>query len=124
MLCGLERDTVFIDSDAELLIALLFGAIGGDCVINFMPRAEHCAFVLNRNLLLFGFRQRERSCETSVFDGQRLAMKADEQPAAAATKPATAKPVARRRGVSKRVENDEPAKKPDSPSTLSSLFRR
>jgi hypothetical protein len=68
--------------------------------------------------------ENQRSCETTVFDGQRLAMKADEQPAAAATKPATAKPVARRRGVSKRVENDEPAKKPDSPSTLSSLFRR
>jgi hypothetical protein len=72
----------------------------------------------------------ERACETTVFDGQRLAMKADE-PAAAATKPAaagptkpaTVKPAARRRG-SKRVVNDDPPKKPDSPSTFSSLFRR
>jgi hypothetical protein len=72
----------------------------------------------------------ERACETTVFDGQRLAMKADEPAAAAAkpaaagpSKPATVKPVARRRG-SKRVVNDDPPKKPDSPSTFSSLFRR
>jgi hypothetical protein len=67
--------------------------------------------------------ENKRTCETTVFDGQRLAMKADEQPAAAVTKPATARPVARRRSVPKRVINDEP-KKPDSPSTLSSLFGR
>jgi hypothetical protein len=67
--------------------------------------------------------ENERTCETTVFDGQRLAMKGDE-PAATATKPATAKPVAHRRSVPKRVVNDEPAKKPDPPSTLSSLFGR
>jgi hypothetical protein len=67
--------------------------------------------------------ENKRSCETTVFDGQRLAMKADEQPAATAAKPATARPVARRRSAPKRVINDEP-KKPDSPSTLSSLFGR
>jgi hypothetical protein len=68
--------------------------------------------------------ENDRSCETTVFDGQRLAMKADEQPTAAATKPAIVKPTARRRSVSKRAENEEPAKKPDNPSTLSTLFRR
>jgi hypothetical protein len=68
--------------------------------------------------------ENDRSCETTVFDGQRLAMKADEQPTAAATKPAIVRPAARRRGVSKRAENDETAKKPDAPSTLSTLFRR
>jgi hypothetical protein len=68
--------------------------------------------------------ENDRSCETTVFDGQRLAMKADEQPTAAATKPAIVKPTARRRSVSKRAENDETAKKPDTPSTLSTLFRR
>jgi hypothetical protein len=68
--------------------------------------------------------ENDRSCETTVFDGQRLAMKADEQPTAAATKPAIVKPAARRRSVSKRAENDETAKKPDAPSTLSTLFRR
>jgi hypothetical protein len=67
--------------------------------------------------------ENKRTCETTIFDGQRLAIKADEQPAAAA-KPATARPVARRRSVPKRVVNDEPPKKPDSPSTLSSLFGR
>jgi hypothetical protein len=66
----------------------------------------------------------ERPCETAVFDGQSLAMKADE-PAGSSTKPAAPapKPVAHRRG-SKRVVNDDPPKKPDPPSTLSSLFGR
>jgi hypothetical protein len=64
----------------------------------------------------------ERPCETTIFDGQRLAMKADE-PAASPTKPPTAaKPVARRRGSSKHVIIDEPPKKPESSSTMSSLF--
>src|SRR5260370_38491455 len=38
----------------------------------------------------------QRTCETAVFDGQRLAMKADEPGATA--KPAATKPVVRRRG--------------------------
>jgi hypothetical protein len=60
-----------------------------------------------------------RPCETTVFDGQRLAMKADEP--AATAKPAT---VARTQSVPKRGANDEPPKKPDSPSNLSSLLSR
>jgi hypothetical protein len=78
-----------------------------------------------------GLIESERACETTVFDGQRLAIKADDpaaaiKPAAEAgpTKPTTAKPVARRRGGQKRVDNDDPPKKPDSPSTFSSLFKR
>jgi hypothetical protein len=67
-----------------------------------------------------GLIESERTCETTVFDGQRLAMKGDEP--AAIAKPAAVKPAARRRSVPKRV-NDEAAKKPES-STLSSLFRR
>jgi hypothetical protein len=74
--------------------------------------AKICAVLIESN----------RTCETAVFDGQRLAMNVDEQPAATAIKPA--KPVARRRSVPKRVLIDEPLKKPDSPSTLSSLFGR
>jgi hypothetical protein len=58
----------------------------------------------------------QRACETTVFDGQRLAMKADEAPAAI-------KPAVRKRGTPKRAIQDEPAKKPES-STLSSLFSR
>jgi hypothetical protein len=58
----------------------------------------------------------KRACETTVFDGQRLAMKADEAPA-------VAKPAMRKRSTPKGATNDEPAKKPES-STLSSLFGR
>jgi hypothetical protein len=66
--------------------------------------------------------ENERTCETSVFDGQRLAMTADEP--AAAAKPATARPSAYRRSLPRRGASGEPAKKPDSPSPLSSLFSR
>ena len=63
----------------------------------------------------------ERSCETTVFDGQRLAMKADEPPAA--VKPAPA-PAQRRRGPARRgVVQEEPPRKPDN-STLSLFTRR
>jgi hypothetical protein len=78
-----------------------------------------------------GLIENERRCETTVYDGQRLAMNADEPNAnakAAATKsdiakPATAKPVARRRSMAKRVVSDEPPKQPET-STFSSLFGR
>ncbi len=66
--------------------------------------------------------ENERTCETSVFDGQRLAMTTDEP--AAAAKPAAARPSANRRSVPRRGVSFEPAKKPDSVSTLSSLFGR
>jgi hypothetical protein len=92
--------------------------------------------------------ENQRSCETTVFDGQRLAMTAGEEPSATAAsappaasaadstksvsdKPAPAKPVratTRRHGYySKRVTAEDPAKKPDPPpstlsSTLSSYF--
>jgi len=58
----------------------------------------------------------QRTCETAVFDGQRLAMKADEP--AASTKPPAAKPVVRRR----RVTASEDAAKASQPSMLSSMF--
>jgi hypothetical protein len=98
--------------------------------------------------------ENERPCETTVFEGQRLAMKSDAPAAAGAArrdtpksemsksemsksemtksemakpetaKPVAAKPVARRRSTSKRLVTDEPPKKPDPPSTLSSFFSR
>jgi hypothetical protein len=72
--------------------------------------------------------ENKRPCETTVFDGQRLAMKADEPVAGDKTgtaKPAATKPAnTRRRGISKRAANDDAAKKPDSPSVLSSFFAR
>ena len=75
-----------------------------------------------------GLVESARTCETAVFDGQRLAMKADEPMAGAAKsaldKPAAAKPIAHKRSASKRAAEDEAAKKPDPPSTLSSFFSR
>jgi hypothetical protein len=58
----------------------------------------------------------QRTCETAVFDGQRLAMKADEP--AASTKPTGAKPVVRRR----RVTTNEDPPRGSQPSMLSSVF--
>jgi hypothetical protein len=70
--------------------------------------------------------ENERPCTTTVFDGQRLAMKAEDQPAAA--KPAVippAKPAAavNRRSYAKRAATDDAAKKSET-STLSSFFGR
>jgi hypothetical protein len=90
-----------------------------------------------------GLIENEHPCETTVFDGQRLAMKANELPAAgksaetkpaetkpadakpAETKPVAAKPYSRRRGTRHVVtEEPAPAKKPESSSMLSSFFVR
>ena len=65
--------------------------------------------------------ENKRACETTVFDGQRLSLKADDTP------PATTAPAPRRRGSAKRaaaapVVVEEP-KKPE-PTTLSSWFGR
>ena len=61
----------------------------------------------------------QRACETAVFDGQHLAMKADEAPA-------LVKPTLRRRGNARRgVVREEPPKKPEAASsTMSLLFKR
>jgi len=62
----------------------------------------------------------ERGCETTVFDGQRLAMAADEtQPVAGAKPPPTIRAVPYRRNAPKRVQKDDPPPKQES-STLSS----
>jgi hypothetical protein len=74
-----------------------------------------------------GLIENERPCETAVFDGQRLAMNAEE--AAMAANPAPAKPAggrsfAHRRSAPKRVAAQDPPKPDPPPSTLSSFFRR
>ena len=63
----------------------------------------------------------ERTCETTVFDGQRLSMKADEAPA-----PVVKPPVSRRRSSAKRAVQEDPPKPPETSttSTLSSMFSR
>ncbi len=58
----------------------------------------------------------QRPCETTVFDGQRLAMRAEEPPAS--VKPAPP----RRRSSAKRAVVEEPPQKPET--ALSSLFTR
>jgi hypothetical protein len=64
--------------------------------------------------------ENKRPCETTIFDGQRLSIKADDTPPAAVT------PAPRRRGYAKRaaapVVVEEP-KKPE-PTTISSWFGR
>ena len=63
--------------------------------------------------------ENNRSCETAIFDGQRLSIKSDD-PAQATTKPGP-----RKRGASKRANFiDDPPKKPPPSITLSSFFGR
>ena len=62
--------------------------------------------------------ENQRTCETAVFEGQQLAMKADEP--AASTKPAAAKPGVRRRRA---MTNEDPPRG-SAPSMLSSVFGR
>ena len=71
--------------------------------------------------------ENKRPCETAIFDGQRLSLKADDPPTTAA------KPVPHRRGIAKRAAAaavvEEAAKKPEAPpaatqTTLSSFFNR
>jgi hypothetical protein len=95
--------------------------------------------------------ENERPCATTVYDGQRLAMKADEAPSSTGTispktttekpsearaeeKPAAEKPAPpksgrqtwRRHSYQKRTAVEEPAKKPETTtaSTISSFFHR
>jgi hypothetical protein len=71
-----------------------------------------------------GLVENNRVCETAVFDGQRLTMKAEEPPASA--KSAAENPIkstVRRRGATRRVPTVEPPKEPE-PTTLSSFFGR
>jgi hypothetical protein len=63
--------------------------------------------------LCAGLIESKRACETTVFDGQRLAMNGDEAPV-------TAKPAPRKRFAPRHVATEEP-KKPES-STLSLIF--
>jgi hypothetical protein len=69
----------------------------------------------------------ERSCETTLFDGQRLSLQVDDKPEQAPAP--VARPGQSRRGTQKRVRQEEPpapapVAKPEPPSTLSTLFGR
>jgi hypothetical protein len=65
--------------------------------------------------------ENQRACETTIFDGQRLAMKADDP--AAIAKPVEAKPFSRRRGAYRRVTSENAPLRPET-STLASFFSR
>jgi hypothetical protein len=76
-----------------------------------------------------GMMANDRTCTTTVFEGQRLAVNADgaapvadTKSAPADAKPASAdKPALHRHYVPRRTAKDETAQKPE-PSTLSRLF--
>jgi hypothetical protein len=64
--------------------------------------------------------ENQRSCETAIFDGQRLMMNSEDPP------PVAARPAQRRRGIAMRTVAEEPPKKPETSavSTISSMFGR
>jgi len=68
----------------------------------------------------------ERGCETTLFDGQRLSLQADDKPDQGPAP--VARPTQSRRGTQKRTRQEEPpaapVAKPEPPSTLSTLFGR
>ena len=69
--------------------------------------------------------ENRRSCETTVYDGQRLAMTAeDESAATTAAKPGSTRPAGHRRSYAKRVTVEEPPPPPPESTTLSTIFGR
>jgi hypothetical protein len=73
-----------------------------------------------------GMMGNDRPCQTSVFEGQRLVMGAEDQALAAdpaLTKPAPPKHSGAWRRTARRVAVEEP-QKPEPPSTFSALFGR
>ena len=69
--------------------------------------------------------ENRRPCETTVYDGQRLAMIGEDASAAtAADKPTSARPATHRRSYAKRVTVEEPPPPPPEPTTLSTIFGR
>jgi hypothetical protein len=62
-----------------------------------------------------GMTENNRPCETTVFEGQRLTIKAEDD-----AKSPVLKPVARKRST--QMTAPEEPKKPDPPSTLSAMF--
>jgi hypothetical protein len=64
--------------------------------------------------------ENRRPCETTVYDGQRLAMTAED--ATPAAKPGSARPAGHRRSYAKRVTVEEAPPPPVEPTTLSTIF--
>jgi len=70
--------------------------------------------------------ENRRPCETTVYDGQRLAITGEDASAStAADKPGSARPATHRRSYAKRVTVEEPPPPPPpEPTTLSTIFGR
>jgi hypothetical protein len=66
-----------------------------------------------------GMTENNRACETTVFEGQRLSIKAEDDAKSPAVKPAV-----RKRSFPQHVTAPEEPKQPDPPSTLSAMFGR
>jgi hypothetical protein len=66
---------------------------------------------------------RDKDCETAVYEGQRLALKAEDAPAGPAKSEAT-QPARRKNASQKRAAVEEPARKPEpaAASGWSSFF--
>jgi hypothetical protein len=65
-----------------------------------------------------GMSENSRPCEATVFEGQRLAIKAEDPDA----KSPAVKPAPRKRTVPKHIAAPEEPNKPEPPSTMSTLF--
>jgi hypothetical protein len=65
--------------------------------------------------------ENDRSCETAVYDGQRLSLKSDDAPAAAKPEPPAA--TARKRSAPQRRASVEEPKKPEQQATTSPSLR-
>jgi hypothetical protein len=106
-LAALRPIIVVKEGSAGMQLRLVAGPLG-----DAAAAAKICAAIV----------EHQRTCETTVFDGQQLAMK--DEDAAAPARPTSTRPAARRRSYAKRVTNEEPPKPPESTTTLSSFFVR
>jgi hypothetical protein len=106
-LAALRPIIVVKEGSAGMQLRLVAGPLG-----DAAAAAKICADIV----------EHQRTCETTVFDGQQLAMK--DEDAAAPARPTSTRPAARRRSYAKRVTNEEPPKPPESTTTLSSFFVR
>ena len=106
-LAALRPIIVVKEGSAGMQLRLVAGPLG-----DAAAAAKICAAII----------EHQRTCETTVFDGQQLAMK--DEDAAAPARPTSTRPAAHRRSYAKRVTNEEPPKPPESTTTLSSFFVR
>lgn len=91
--------------------------LGAGPLSNAAAAARICAVMVENH----------RPCETTVYDGQRLEMPAEDASATTnAGKPGSARPAWHRRSYAKRttVEEPPPAPPPPEPTTLSTIFGR